>query len=97
MGILPQTFPPIPTNWEGSGVGIHGIFRDGLLNGELAYYLSKQFGWVRASLEKDKAAYHPSFEVPEMQVMDTSGNLLREQRGAGKVHALLRLDELSRS
>lgn len=55
--------------------------------------MSKQFDWVRESLEKYKAAYRPSFEVPEMQVMDTSGNLLREQRGAGTVSALLRVDE----
>jgi hypothetical protein len=89
-GILPQTFPPVPTN-RGS---MHGIFREGFLDRELAHYLSKQFGWVRESLEKYSAAYRPSFEVPELQVMDTTGHLLREHRGAGTVHPLLQDDEL---
>jgi hypothetical protein len=93
MGILPQTFPPIPTNRESSQVYTHSVFREGLLSGDLAHCLSNQFDWVRKSLEKYKAAHRPSFEIPELQVMDTSGNSLREQRGAGTVNEILRIDE----
>lgn len=92
--ILPETIPPTHAGLQIWARSILDFLTEFIRNRELAYELIEQLDRARESMEKYNAVYRPGFKTPAMQVMNTSGNLLRGERDIRRDHSILRGDTL---